>query len=410
MTALDSGFRRNDNCFKKESLNNLFAKGCLMNRLIAGFAFVFAVFVGTLTPAFADNAMTTTARSAIVVDLNSGAILLDKDADKRIPTASMSKTMTIYMVFDALKKGQIRLDSMLPVSEKAWRTGGSKMFVKVGDSVSVEDLIKGVIIQSGNDATVVLAEGIAGTEERFAADMTNKAHELGMTSSNFMNANGLPDPNHYSTPHDLALLAWHLIRDFPEYYHYFGMTEFTYNGIHQPNRDLLLSKVPGADGLKTGHTEEAGYCLIGSAQRQGRRVIMVITGLPTVADRETEGARLMNWALDSFKVARLYKAGAEVGRAPVIYGLTKDVPLVLTKDVDMTVPIRIMPADIAASISYNSPIVAPLKKGEQVGVMKVTVPGIGTKEYPVVTGADVVEKGFMGRTFEHVLHAVSTKK
>ncbi|HEY8963430.1 MAG TPA: D-alanyl-D-alanine carboxypeptidase family protein, partial [Alphaproteobacteria bacterium] len=326
------------------------------------------------------------------------------------PTASMSKTMTMYMVFDALKSGKIQLTTMCPVSEKAWRMGGSKMFVEVGKEVSIDDLIKGVIIQSGNDATVVLAECLAGSEDRFAADMTAKARELGMTGSNFMNASGWPDPDHYSTPRDLALLAWHIIKDFPEYYHYFSMTEYSFNGITQQNRDPLLTRVKGADGLKTGHTEEAGYGLIGSAQRNGRRVIMVISGLASMKDREAEGTRLMNWALDSFKLARLYKAGAEVGRAKVAYGTVKEVPLILTQNVDMVIPIRTTSTDIAASLEYKAPIIAPLKKGEQVGVMKVTVPEIGTKEYPIVVGDDLIAKGFMGRTFEKIIHAVSAPK
>lgn len=382
-----------------------------MNRLIAGLAVVLSFFLTSAT--FAQTAPTgqqTIAKSAIIVDLGSGVVLLDKDSSLRMPTASMSKTMTIYMVFDALKRGQIRLDTKFPVSEKAWRMQGSKMFVELGSEIAVEDLIKGVVIQSGNDATVVLAEGLAGSEERFAADMTLKAKELGMTGSNFMNASGWPDPNHYSTPRDLALLAWRIIKDFPEYYKYFGIKEFTWHGITQQNRDPLLGRVAGADGLKTGHTEEAGYGLIGSAQRGGRRVVMVISGLTSDKDRASEGTRLMNWALDSFKRARLYKAGTEVGRAPVAYGLTKEVPLVLTQDVNMTIPIRAMPTDIAASIHYKSPIIAPVKKGEQVGVMKVTVPDIGTREFPVVTAEDVVAKGFMGRTFEKIIHSVSTPK
>ena len=381
-----------------------------MNRLIAGLAVFVLVFCSFMEGASAQQAQSTIAKSAIIVDLNSGAVLLDKDSTLRMPTASMSKTMTIYMVFDALKNGRITLDTTFPVSEKAWRMQGSKMFVELGSQIRVEDLIKGVIIQSGNDATIVLAEGLAGSEDRFAADATARARELGMSGSNFMNASGWPDPNHYSTPRDLALLAWHIIRDYPEYYKYFGIKEFTWHGITQQNRDPLLGRVTGADGLKTGHTEEAGYGLIGSAQRNGRRVVMVLSGLKSDADRASEGARLMNWALDSFKLARLYKAGTEVGRARVVYGLEKDVPLVLADNVDMTIPIRSTPADIATSIKYNAPLTAPVKKGMQVGTMVVTVPGIGTKEYSVMAAADVAEKGFIGRVLESIIHSVGSGK
>lgn len=380
-----------------------------MNRLIAGFAVVLSVLLYGATLALAAP-QTTIAKSAIVVDLSSGTLLLDKDSAVRMPTASMSKTMTVYMIFDAIKNGRLKLDTTCPVSEKAWKMEGSKMFVVLDSQIPVEDLLKGVIVQSGNDATVVLAECLSGSEERFAAEMTAKAREIGMTGSNFMNASGWPHPEHYSTPRDLALLTWRLISDFPEYYHYFAIKEFTWNNITQQNRDPLLGKVEGADGLKTGHTEEAGYGLIGSAQRGGRRVIMVLSGLTSMKDRESEGMRLMNWALDSFKRARLYKAGAEVGRAKVIYGLSRDVPLVLADHADMTIPIRLTPQEIAASVQYESPIIAPLKKGERVGSMKVTVPDIGTQEFPVVTGADIAQKSFIGRTFEKIILAVGADK
>lgn len=228
--------------------------------------------------------MTTIATQAIIVDASTGTILLDKGANDRMPTSSMSKTMTIYMVFDALKEGRLKLDDEFLVSEKAWRMEGSEMFIKVGDKVKIEDLIRGVVVQSGNDAAVALAEGLAGSEEAFAEAMNARAKDLGMTGSHFVNASGWPHPDHYSTPRDLALLAYRIIHDFPEYYHYFSEKEFTYNNIRQQNRDPLLGKLPGADGLKTGHTEVAGYGLIGSAKRGDRRLILVVNGLKSQQD------------------------------------------------------------------------------------------------------------------------------
>ena len=237
--------------------------------LIALFAVVFVfAHIG-----MAAAQVETKAREAIIVDANTGVVLLDKEADAQMPTSSMSKVMTIYMLFEDLKAGRVKLEDTFLVSEKAWRMGGSKMFIKVGDRVKVEDLIRGIIIQSGNDATIAVAEGLAGSEEAFAQAMTARAKELGMTKSHFVNASGWPDPEHYSTPRDLALLAYRIIHDFPEYYHYFAEKEFTYNKIRQPNRLPILTAVNGADGLKTGHAEEAGYGLIASAKRDDRRVI-----------------------------------------------------------------------------------------------------------------------------------------
>jgi serine-type D-Ala-D-Ala carboxypeptidase (penicillin-binding protein 5/6) len=234
-------------------------------------------------PAMAQVApMETVAREAYIIDAETGQVLFEKNADQKMPTSSMSKTMTMYMVFEALKNGKLTLDQELPVSETAWRMQGSKMFVPLGQMVKVEDLIRGVIVQSGNDATIVLAEGLAGSEGEFAAAMNRKAKELGMINSNFMNASGWPDENHYSTCHDLAILAIALIRDFPDYYKYYAEKEFTYNNIKQGNRNPLLYKNIGADGIKTGHTESAGYGLMASGVRDGRRVVMVLNGMASM--------------------------------------------------------------------------------------------------------------------------------
>lgn len=377
-----------------------------MRRTVAGLALVLSLIL-PVTGAHA--AQETTARAAFVVDATTGAVLLDKDARTRIPTASMSKVMTMAVVFKALREGRLRLADELTVSEKAWKMEGSKMFVEVGKKVPVEDLIKGVIVQSGNDATVVLAEGVEGSEELFAGKMNELAQSYGMKDSHFMNASGMPDPKHYSTPRDLALLAWHLITEYPEEYKYYSMREFSWNNITQPNRNPLLGKVDGADGVKTGHTEEAGYCLIGSAVRHGRRVIMVIAGLPSAKDREAEGVRLMDWALNSFKLARLVTKGQVLATAPVVYGTGKTVKLLSGGDALSTVPANLDMKDISIKVRYMSPLIAPVKAGDKVGTLVVSGPEIGAQEFPLVAGADVDKKGFVALTFEKIIQAAKNK-
>jgi len=242
----------------------------------------------------------TQATHAFIIEAETGAVLLNKKADERIPTASLSKAMTAYVVFDYLKQGRAKLDDDLPVSEKAWRTQGSKMFVPLGGRIKIEDLIRGMVIQSGNDACVVLAEGLAGSEQAFVDQMNKTAKKIGLPNSHFADVNGLPNPDHYMTARDLATLALRTIENFPEYYKYYGEKEFTFNNIKQGNRNPLLYKDMGADGLKTGHTEESGYSELGSAVRGNRRVIMVLSGLPTMKARAQESERLMESAFREY--------------------------------------------------------------------------------------------------------------
>jgi D-alanyl-D-alanine carboxypeptidase (penicillin-binding protein 5/6) len=338
----------------------------------------------------------TPATHAIIVDVNTGTVLLDKNADVHMPTSSMSKTMTLYMVFEALKQGHLKLDDELPVSEKAWKMEGSKMFIRVGSKVRVEDLIRGVAIQSGNDATVALAEGLAGTEEAFVERMNVRAKELGMANSHFMDASGWPAPDHYSTPRDLALLAQDLMTDFPEYYHYFGEKDFTYNKIHQPNRDPLLGKVAGADGVKTGHTDIAGYGLIGSAQRDGRRLVLVINGLPSEQARAEEGAKLMEWGFRNFENKEVFKAGDQVATAKVWLGQEEEVPLVAEKDLTVVLPLA-RRADIKMTVTYPEPLPSPLKKGSPVAKLHILIPDQPPQEVALLAGSDVARKGIFGR-------------
>lgn len=343
----------------------------------------------------------TPATHAILVDVSTGTVLLDKNADVHMPTSSMSKTMTLYMVFEALKHGQLKLDDELPVSEKAWKMEGSKMFIKVGSKVKVEDLIRGVAIQSGNDATVALAEGLAGTEEAFVDRMNIRAKELGMANSHFMDASGWPAPEHYSTARDLALLAQRLMTDFPEYYHYFGEKDFTYNKIHQPNRDPLLGKLAGADGVKTGHTEIAGYGLIGSANRDGRRLVLVINGLTSEKARAEEGAKLLEWGFRNFENKSIFKAGDTVDTAKVWQGQEDDVPLVAEKDLTVVLPIA-SPAAMKMSVVYQGPLPAPIKKGSPVAKLHITIPDQPDRDVTLLAGKDVERKGVFGRVAARV--------
>jgi D-alanyl-D-alanine carboxypeptidase (penicillin-binding protein 5/6) len=266
---------------------------------LLGLVFAFVLFS---VPAFAQAVIPpqTAAKQAILVDAQTGAVLFAKNADERMPTSSMVKVMTIYLTFEGLKQNKLQMDDALPVSSYAWKQEGSRMFVNPGDHVRVEDLIRGVVIQSGNDASVVLAEALGGSEASFAERMNAKAKELGMANSHFMNATGMPDPNHYSTARDLAALAIAVIRDYPEYYHYFSELDFTYNKIKQGNRNPLLYRNIGVDGIKTGHTESGGFGLIASSLREGRRLILVVNGLESMQSRADEPAALLEWGYREF--------------------------------------------------------------------------------------------------------------
>jgi D-alanyl-D-alanine carboxypeptidase (penicillin-binding protein 5/6) len=338
----------------------------------------------------------TVAKNAIIVDAATGTVLLDKNASEAMPTSSMSKVMSVYMIFEDLKRGHIGLNDMIPISEKAWRMQGSKTFVKVGDNVKVEDLLRGIIVQSGNDATVALAEGVAGSEEAFVIAMNERAKQLGMNNSNFKNSTGWPDPDHYSTARDLSVLAYRVINDFPEYYHYFSETEFTYNKIRQHIRNPLIGRLAGADGLKTGHTEIAGYGLIGSAQRDGRRIIMVLNGLPDEKTRQEESVRLMEWAFRNFENLRLVSSGDVIDTAKVWLGTNAEIPLVVAQDVDVVMP-RAAGRDIKMDMKYNGPLQAPVQKGAQVGTLRIEIPGQSVIEVPLQAGADVARQGFFAR-------------
>ena len=368
-------------------------------------------------PEATPQTLQTTARQAIIVDFQTGAVLFEKNADERMAPSSMSKIMTTYMVFKEIKEGRLSLDDEFTVSEKAWRIQGSKMFVPLGGKVKVEDLIRGVIIQSGNDACVVLAEGIAGSEQAFAERMNDEAKRLGLTGSNFRNASGWPDPEHYMTTRDLATLAMHLIKDDPEHYKYYSEKDFTYGTdekgtpIKQGNRNPLLYKNTGADGIKTGHTEVGGYGLTASAVRDGRRIVMVLNGMPSMKNRAEEGERLLDWAFREFGTYQVAKAGQVMDKADVWLGEQESVQLVAAKDVYVTLPRRAR-SQMKVTTSFDAPVPAPVKKGAEVGKLVVTAPGIDPIEAPLVAETDVNKLGFTGRIAASLSHFIwgSSKK
>jgi len=363
---------------------------------LVGIAATVGLMAITTNLASAAAGIDTKARNAIIIDYDTGAVLLDKNADQPMPPASMSKIMTAYLVYDALKKGKLALDDILPVSEKAWRTGGSKMFVPYPGRVKVEDLIRGMIVQSGNDACIVLAEGLAGSEEAFVEQMNEKAKELGLTGSHFANVTGLPDPEEHMTVRDLATLARRLIVDFPDYYHYDSEKDFTFNKIRQGNRNPLLYKDLGADGLKTGHTEEAGFGLTGSAIRDGRRIIMVLSGMDKAVTRAQESERLLEWAFREFSDFRLFKAGDTVDQAEVWLGAESKVPVTTERDVIVTLP-RAARRSMKVTVHYDSAAKAPVAKGEPIGKLVVAADGVDPVEFPLVAAQPVERLGPLGR-------------
>jgi D-alanyl-D-alanine carboxypeptidase (penicillin-binding protein 5/6) len=363
----------------------------MLNRYVARvLLLVLAGLIGTAQTALGQP-QTTPARAAIIIDLTSGAVLLEKDADVPMPPASMSKLMTLEVVFEALENGRLSLDDTFRTSERAAAMAGSKMFVRSGEVVSVENLLRGVIVQSGNDAAVALAEAMSGTEEAFAALLNQRAADIGLSNSHFANATGWPDPKHRMSPRDLAKLAERVITHYPQQYQIFSETEFTWDGITQSNRNPLLGAGLGVDGLKTGHTQESGYGLVASAPRDGRRVLLVVTGLDSVQQRGQEAERLINWAFRAFETKRLYKAGEPVAEATVWIGAAERVALAPARDVIVTVPTgELEKAEITAH--FSGPVKAPIVAGTELGRLEVALPGVTPVSVPLVA-ANAVERG-----------------
>ena len=365
-------------------------------RSIRGFAAGTASLAALCLAALPSSAMETVAKQAYILDFQTGAVLLDKDSLTPTPPASLSKLMTIYMAFEQIKSGKLALDDKFVVSRKAWRMGGSKMFVEVDKQVRVEDLLRGIIVQSGNDACIVIAEGLSGSESAFADAMNRKAEEIGLTDSNLVNSTGWPDDAHLMSPRDLAVTAQRIIEEFPEYYPYFAEKSFRYNKIKQGNRNPLLYGDTGADGLKTGHTRAAGYGLVASAIRNDRRVVMVLTGMSSARTRSFESRRLLNWAFQSFRNYTLFERGAVVERADVWLGEEGVVPLVTERAIKVSLPRASRPG-LKVKIVYEGPVPAPIEKGTEIAKLVIAAPDFDTLEVPLVAGADVARVGVFGR-------------
>ena len=370
----------------------------LKNKLYLTTLFVSGMLASTLRPA---SAIETSAKNVLVMDYETGQYLYAKDHQKMIPPASMSKLMTIYMIFEKLKDGSLSLDDTFTVSENAWRKGGaasgsSTMFLKIGEKVPVRDLIQGIIIQSGYDACIVAAENLSGSEEDFAADMQKKARQLGLKHSSFANATGWPHPDQLMSVEDLARLARVIISEFPEFYHIFSEHTYTHNNIKQGNRNPLLYSMPYADGLKTGHTEEAGFCLVASAKKDNRRLISVMAGLKSNKERSEEAEKLMSWGFREFSNYTLFKKNQVIAEIPVWLGSEININLVVDRDVRRTLK-KSSVNKVKMTAVYDKPVTAPIKKGDRLGTIKVDIPGQGDFEIPLTADRDVEKLGFFGR-------------
>ena len=366
------------------------------------FLMVLPLLFAAMVPAHA--AMETSAEHALLMDADSGQVLWQKDGLTPQPPASMSKLMTLDLLFQRLADGRLKLTDTLPVSERAWRTQGSKMFVELGNRIAVEDLIRGIIIQSGNDACVVVAEGLGGTVEGFVGLMNRRAKELGLAQSTFVNPDGLPDPpGQLMSALDLAKLARHIIRTYPQYYHYFSEREFTWHKIHQPNRDLVLDSLPGADGLKTGHTDAAGYGITISAKRNNQRLILVLNGLrypqynndyfPNIR-RAEEAGRVMEMAFREFRSFPLTQVNQVVGEAPVLGGAVPTVPVTPAKPVAVTMQVD-SHAGMKSVLQFDPNLTAPIAQGQRVGSMVITAPDFPPLPVPVYAAQAVAKENIV---------------
>jgi D-alanyl-D-alanine carboxypeptidase (penicillin-binding protein 5/6) len=342
------------------------------------------------------------ARAWLLIDADSGQALAENNADARVEPASLTKLMTAYLAFAAIKEGRLKPDQTLPVSEKAWKMEGSRMFIDPRKPARVDELLRGMIVQSGNDACVVLAEAIAGSEEGFASMMNATAKRLGMTNTHYTNSTGLPDPQLYTTARDLSRLVNALIRDFPEHYKLYSMREYTYNGITQPNRNRLLFIDPSVDGVKTGHTNSAGYCLIASARRDQRRLLSVVVGARSDAARAMESQKLLNYGFQFFETVRLYQAGQPVSTLRLYKGKASEVKVGFSEDFFVTVP-RGAGKNIQAQVITQQPLMAPVRRGQPLGTLRLSLDGRVIGDYPLRALAGVDVAGILGRGWDNIL-------
>jgi len=371
-------------------------------------AFLMAVCCALLAAPRDAQAFDTQAGFAVLMDYDTGTVLWGKNADEQMHPASMSKLMTLEMLFTALENGSVSMDDEFKISEHAWRAGGaasgsSTMFADLNSTVPVHAILRGIIVQSGNDACIATAEALSGSESSFAEAMTARGKEIGLENSNFENSTGWPHPDHLMTPRDLAILARHLISDFSEYYPIFKETDFTWNGIKQGNRNPALYLDPSVDGLKTGHTEASGYGLVASAKRKDQRLILVLNGLPSEKARADESVRLLDWGFRSFKHYKLFTAGAPIDNAPVWQGTYNEVPLVSKTDIDIIMSPE-QRKGMKVTLAYDTPIEAPVAAGQRIATLRVEAPEMPLREYPLVAGGAVERQGLFGRAMGSLKH------
>jgi len=352
----------------------------------------FLLFFFLSKPLFAIDSI---AETALVMDISTGEILLDKNSNMRTYPSSMTKIMTVLVAFEKIKNGSLSLDQEFLVSKKAWKMGGSKMFIEVDKRVKVFDLLLGIVVQSGNDASIALAEGISGTEETFAIEMNNLAKKIGLTDTNFVNSSGWPNDNHYTTAKDLALLAKYTVENHPELYQMYELNEFTYNGIKQDNRNPLLLTFDGADGFKTGYTEAAGYGIVGSAERGGRRLIIVLNGLESSRSRAQESLRLMDWGFNNFELVNFFKKDELVFQANTWLGKKEKVDLVAIEDIKVSIP-KAQLSSANVDVLIEEPIQTPINKGDIIANIQVSY---ADKKviFPLAASERIEQKGFFSR-------------
>lgn len=363
----------------------------LKSRLNTVFSILFCLLASPV------HSFDTTATAAYIVDVTTDTVLYEKNADTALPPASMSKLMTLNMLFEALQDGRVSMDTRFGVSDKAQAMGGSTMFLNTRDRPTVEELIQGIIVQSGNDACVVVAEGLAGSEEAFSRMMNARARDLGMDNSTFANASGWPHPNQRMSMRDLAILATRLVQEFPEYYGFFAQKEFEYDGRapdNSRNRNPLLSLGIGADGLKTGHTSEAGYGLVGSAVEGERRIVFVITGLNSEVERREESEGIVSWAFRQFSLRKVLSKGQQLATADVWVGAENQVGLVAAQDHELLIP-ALSRKEVSGELRFDSPIKAPIEKGQELGELVITLEGLPEATVPLVADRDIPKGGFL---------------
>ena len=335
------------------------------------------------------------AKTALIMDLSTGEVLLEKNSDERTYPSSMTKIMTALVAFEKIKNGTLAIDQEFLISKKAWKMGGSKMFIEVDKKVTLSDLLLGIVVQSGNDASIAVAEGISGTEETFAIEMNNLGKKIGLTGTNFVNSSGWPNDDHYTTAKDLALVAKYTIENHPELYQMYSLTEFTYNGIKQDNRNPLLLTFEGADGFKTGYTQAAGYGLVGSAERGDRRLIIVLNGLESSRSRAQESLRLMDWGFNNFELVDFYKKNEFVFEADTWLGKDEKVSLVSVEDINVSIP-KGQLSSTSVDVLVEEPIETPIQKGDLLATLQVSY-GDKKIEFPLAAGEDIEQKGFFSR-------------